>query len=160
MCVYPNDIVGIPGSDEWGQPGMRIGYLAPGGMWDLNADVGFVHRSGPHFDGESTLQLMPQLQVNIPVRSSFRPFVNAGVGLSRISTAFWADEVITGTRPVYGAGIGVRKSVSDHHGLVRAEFRYDYLPKWEKRLDAYDTVSYAASNQLSVKLGFDLLLSR
>src|SRR5437867_3871723 len=40
------DAVGITGAEEWKQPGMRVGYITPGGLWDVNADVGLVHRSG------------------------------------------------------------------------------------------------------------------
>src|SRR6266851_4293852 len=40
-----NDVVAVPGSQEWEQPGLRVGYLSPGRRWDLNADIGLVHRS-------------------------------------------------------------------------------------------------------------------
>jgi opacity protein-like surface antigen len=156
---FSNDVVGIPGSAEWGQPAIRVGYLAPGGMWDLNADIGFASRASNPDYHESSLQVLPQVQVNIPVQGRFHPFVNAGVGLSRVSTALWATETITGTRPVFGVGAGVRRSVSDHHGLMRLELRYDHLQEWKKRIDTFTTLTRLASDQLSVKLGFDLLLS-
>jgi hypothetical protein len=153
-------VVGIPGTEEWGQPGIRIGYLAPGGLWDLNADVGLVHRSGTIGNDETTVELLPQVQANARGRGGFSPFVNGGVGIvyERASSSFTGSP--TGTRPVFGAGIGVRKSVSDGHGLVRVELRYDHLSELVKVVSPFETFIFPATDMFSVKLGFDLLLAR
>ena len=60
---FKNDVVGIPGTGEWGQPGIRVGYHAPGGHWDLNADVGLVHvqRSGTIGTNETRGEVLPQI---------------------------------------------------------------------------------------------------
>lgn len=155
-----NDIIGVPGSETWKQPGLRVGYLAPSGRWDLNADVGLVHRSGTPFSDETSIELMPQVQANAPGRGGFSPFVNGGVGLVHERRSVSATRSTSATRPVFGAGIGVRKSVSDGHGLLRVELRYDHLPKHERELGPFTTFTFFATNMFSVKLGFDLLLAR
>jgi len=68
----------------------------------------------------------------------------------------------TATRPVFGAGIGLRKPVSDGHGFVRAEFRYDHLPERVAGLTPYDSsdsFTFPATDLISVKLGFDLVVA-
>jgi hypothetical protein len=157
-----NDAIGVPGVVLSGQPGLRVGYLAPGGRWDLNADVGvgynkFNPSSGPSAT-EASFELLPQAQVNLPVSGGVVPFVNAGVGIEYETT--YIGETVSGTRPAYGAGIGVRKSVSDSHGILRIEFRFDHLPKVEKTLTPFSTFTFLARDMLSLKLGFDLVLAR
>src|SRR5438132_1299158 len=68
---FRNDVVGIPGTEEWGQPGFRVGYLAPSGHWDLNADLGLVHRSGTIGSKETRVELLPQIQGNARGRGGF-----------------------------------------------------------------------------------------
>ena len=155
-----NNVVGIPSNEEWGQPGIRVGYRAPGGGWDLNADVGLVHESSTIGITETRVELLPQFQANLRRGGGVSPFVNVGVGIEH----FRVDDLFAGsvaaTRPVFGGGIGVRKPVSDGHGLVRVELRYDRLPKRVKVLDPFTTITFLATNMLSVKLGFDLLVRR
>jgi hypothetical protein len=152
------DVVGITGAEEWHQPGMRVGYVTPGGNWDVNADVGFTHRSefGYH---ETVFEAMPQLQLNAPGRGGLSPFVNGGLGIE-YETAFisWDDKV-NATRSVIGAGVGMRKSVSDGHGLVRIEFRYDHLFEVDKT-NTFGTTTFPGTDLFSVKLGFDLLIAK
>jgi hypothetical protein len=149
-----NDVIGIPSSEEWGQPGVRVGYVAPGGRWDLNADVGLVFRSGTIGGDETSVEVLPQFQVNAGARRGFIPFVNGGVGIA-YQTAPIPSNSISATRPVYGAGAGVRESVSDGHGFVRLELRYDHVPKSEE-----GTLTFFATDMFSIKLGFDLLVAR
>lgn len=159
---FKNDVFGIPGTGEWGQPGIRVGYVAPGGRWDLNADVGLVHvqRSGTIGANETTAEVLPQIQANARGWGGFRPFVNGGVGIVH-ETAFTAYAgSITATRPVFGAGIGVRKKVSDGHGFVRLELRYDHLPERATKLSPADNFTFPVTNLFSVKFGFDLLVAR
>lgn len=157
---FTNNIVGIPGTQDWSQPGIRVGYVAPGRRWDLNADVGLMHRSGTIGSPETTVELFPQVQVNAAGRRGFSPFVNGGVGML-YETAFTSPiNPITATRPVFGAGVGVRKSVSDEHGRLRFELRYDRVSKSEKTRGPGDTFTFPATNLFSVKLGFDLLVAR
>ena len=67
---------------------------------------------------------------------------------------------IAATRPVYGAGIGVRKAVSEGHGFLRLELRYDHLPEHVAKLGATDSFTFLAADLFSVKCGFDLLVVR
>jgi hypothetical protein len=157
---FTNDIIGIPGSAEWSQPGIRVGYLPPGHRWDVNADVGFVHRSGTMGNDETTVELLPQVQANARARSGFSPFVNGGGGFMHETALLSASTSVSATRPVFGAGIGVRKSVSDDHGFVRVELRYDHLSKHVQELSPTESFTFPATNLFSVKLGFDLLVAR
>ncbi len=152
-----NDVVGIPSRELWSQPGIRVGYLAPGGRWDLNADVG-LERNSSSVGTVTTFELLPQVQVNAPGRGGFSAFVNAGVGVEHETMPIVGS--VSETRPAFGAGLGVRKSVSDGHGLVRVELRYDHLPKVEKVLSPSNTAVFFARDMFSVKLGFDLLVAR
>lgn len=158
---FRNDILGIPGSEEWGQPGIRVGYLAPGRLWDLNADVGLVHaRRNGTGTNELTVEALPQLQVNARGWGGASPFVNGGVGVVHETVLTAYGSPITATRPVYGAGMGVRKAVSEGHGFVRVELRYDHLPERVTKLNAFDSFTFLATDMFSVKLGFDLLVAR
>lgn len=168
---YPNsphfkdDILGLPGTQAWGQPGLRVGYLARGGRWDLNADVGLVtvHHSGTIGADETTIEALPQVQVNLPSWRGVSPFVNGGVGVVHETALTAYGSSFTATRPLFGAGIGLRKSVSDGHGFIRAEFRYDHLPERVVDLtpsDSSDSFTFLATDLFSAKLGFDLVVAR
>jgi hypothetical protein len=161
---YKDDVLGLPGTQARGQPGLRIGYLARGGRWDLNADVGLVtvHHSGTISANETTVEALPQVQVNAPSWHGLNPFVNGGVGVVHETALTTYGSSFTATRPVFGAGIGVRKPVSDGHGLIRAELRYDHLPEHVTGLtpyDSFDSFTFPATDLFSVKLGFDLVVA-
>lgn len=157
---FTNDVVGIPGAEQWGQPGLRIGYVAPGRRWDLNVDLGLVRRSGTLGVDETSVELLPQIQVNARDRGGLSPFVNGGVGIMHETASTSSATSVTATRPVFGAGVGVRRSVSDGHGLVRVELRYDHLSESVKEQNPTSTFTFPATNMLSLKLGFDLLVGR
>lgn len=157
---FTNDVIGIPGTEVWAQPGIRVGYLAHGSNWDVVTDIGLVHRSGTIGSTETTFQLLPQVQLNGSERGGIRPFLNAGVGIVHESADTSPNNPISATRPVFGAGIGARKSVSDGHGLVRLELRYDRLSEQSKVLSPSSTFTFPATNMFSVKFGFDLLVAR
>lgn len=149
-----NDVVGIPSTQDWTQPGLRVGYISSQGQWDLNADIGFFHRSGTLGLTNTAFEAMPLFQVNAFRRGACNAFVNGGVGVEH-ETGFASSA----TRPVLGGGLGVRRSVSDAHGFIRAELRYDYLPERERAVTSFTTDLYPATNLFSIKLGFDLLLT-
>jgi hypothetical protein len=161
---FKDDVLGLPGAQAWGQPGLRIGYLAPGGRWDLNADVGLVnvHHSGTIGADETTVEALPQIQVNAPNWRGLSPFVNGGVGVVHETALTAYGSSFTATRPVFGAGIGLRMPVSDGHGFLRAEFRYAHLPERVAGLtpnDSSDSFTFPATDLISVKLGFDLVVA-
>jgi hypothetical protein len=150
-----SDVLGVPGSQEWKQPGLRLGYLAPSGRWDVNVDLGAFHRSTTYFPDDTVVELLPQIQANARWKGC-SPFVNAGIGfLYERPSAF---DGTSATRPVFGAGIGIRKAVSEGHGLLRAEVRYDHVPEHAEVVRPGATDVFLATNMVSVKLGFDLVL--
>lgn len=157
---FKDDVLGLPGAQAWGQPGLRIGYHAPGGRWDLNADVGFVsvHHSGTLSD-QTMAEALPQVQVNLPGWRGLSPFVNGGAGIVHETALSAYGGSFTVTRPVFGAGIGLRRPVSDGHGFIRAEFRYDHLPERVTDMSPYDDFTFPATDLLSIKLGFDLVVA-
>ena len=50
--------------------------------------------------------------------------------------------------------------MSKGHGFLRAELRYHYLPKSEKVHSPTSSVIFQETNEFSLRLGFDLVLSR
>jgi hypothetical protein len=159
--LFKDDVLGLPGTQAWGQPGLRIGYLARGGRWDLNADVGLVtvYHFGTIGADETTVEALPQIQANAPRWRGLSPFVNGGVGIVHETALTVYGGSFIATRPVFGAGIGLRKPVSDGHGFVRAEFRYDHLPERVTGLSPSDNFTFPATDLFSVKLGFDLVVA-
>jgi hypothetical protein len=149
---FSNNIIAVPGSEEWGQPGFRVGYLSPKGRWDVNVDLGFVHRSGPIFEDMTTFDLYPQLQYNFP-SEGFSPFINGGIGIHHES-ALGLD--LSSSRPIFGVGAGLRKPVSNAHGFIRGEVRYDHIPDDEEEISPGNVFTFPTTDLLSVKLGFDL----
>lgn len=159
---FTDNVVGLPATQAWGQPGLRIGYLARGGRWDLNADVGLVtvlHAGTIGADG-TTAEALPQIQANAPSWRGLTAFANGGVGIVYETALTAYGGSFTATRPVFGAGIGLRKPVSDGHGFVRAEFRYDHLPERVTGMSPSDNFTFPATNLFSVKFGFDLIVAR
>lgn len=158
---FKNDVIGFPSAQSWGQPGLRIGYIAQGGRWDLNADVGLVNvrHSGTVGADETTIEALPQVQVNAPSWRGVSAFVNGGVGVVYETALTVYGGSFNATRPVYGAGIGLRKPVSEGHGFIRAEFRYDHLPEHVTDLNPSDEFTFPATDQFSVKFGFDLVVA-
>jgi len=154
------NVVGIPGTDEFTQPGIRVGYIAPGRLWDLNADVGLVHWSSSLGSHGTQIELLPQFQMNARGSGGFSAFGNGGVGVvyTTVPTSFTSS--ISATRTVFGAGIGVRKSISEDHGLLRVELRFDHVPKYTKEESPSSSFTFLAADLYSVKLGFDLLVAR
>lgn len=157
---FTNNVVALPGSAEWGQPGLRVGYVSPGERWDLNADFGLVHRSGSIGSDQTTIEVLPQIQVNAVDRGGIGPLANVGVGFRHETALTVATNSISATRLVFGVGVGARKSVSDDHGFLRVEFRYDYVSEHEQELSPTATFTFPATHLYSIKLGFDLLVAR
>jgi hypothetical protein len=75
------------------------------------------------------------------------PYVTAGMGV--------VFEEERASRQTFGIGLGASRPVSDDHGRVRIELRYDYVP--EEQRNQYG--GYPAIHAVSFKVGFDLLSS-
>ncbi len=158
---FKDDVLGLPGAQAWGQPGLRVGYVSRGGRWDLNADIGLmsVDHTGIVGSEETTVEALPQIQVNAPSWRGLSPFVNGGVGIVHETALTAYGGSLAATRPVFGAGIGLRKPVSDGHGFIRAEVRYDHLPERVTAPNSSANFTFPATDLFSVKLGFDLVVA-
>jgi hypothetical protein len=117
-----------------------------------------VHHSGSIGADETTIEAQPQFEANAPSWRGLSPFVNGGVGIVYETALTAYGGSFNATRPVYGAGIGLRKQVSDGHGFVRAEFRYDHLPERVTGLSP-SNFTFPATGLFSVKFGFDLVVA-
>jgi hypothetical protein len=120
------------------QPGLRIGFVAPGGQFDVYLDSGLNILSG---GGESVHSLLGtfNFQYNFSPEVATTPYVTAGAGFARIGGSGSSE-----TDGLFGGGFGVRHRISDGHGALRGEARYD-------RLSLSD-----GANGFGVKLGVDL----
>jgi len=156
---FSNNVIGIPNAEDWGQPGLRIGYLFPGSEWAVNTDVGLFHRSGTVGPDVTSFELLPQVQLSPWSRNGYSPFASVGVGVEHETAPFGLSSV-SATRATFGGALGVRKGVSKNQGFLRAELRYDYLPKSEKVESSFTTAIFPETNEFSVRFGFDLALSR
>lgn len=159
---FKDEVVGLPGAQAWGQPGLRVGYFAMSGRWGLNVDFGLVtvRHSGTLGANEATFEALPQIEVGMPGWRGVSPFVNGGIGFVHETAITAYGGAFTATRPVFGFGIGLRTQVSEGHGFLRAEFRYDHLSERETGLRPYDEFTFPAADLLSLKLGFDLVVAR
>ena len=120
------------------QPGLRIGFVNPDGQFDVYLDGGLnVVSSGGETD-HSVLSTF-NFQYNFSPGVDTSPYVTAGVGFARIGGGGSSE-----TDGLFGGGFGVRHRISDGHGAVRGEARYD-------RLRLSD-----GANSFGLKLGVDL----
>jgi hypothetical protein len=120
------------------QPGLRIGFVAPGGQYDVYLDTGLNVLSG---GGETIHSLLGtfNFQYNFSPVVATTPYVTAGAGFARVGGGGDSE-----TNGLFGGGFGVRHRISDGHGALRGEARYD-------RLRLSD-----GANGFGVKLGVDL----
>ena len=153
-----SDVFGVPGNQAWGQPGLRAGYLNSKGGWDVFADVGVAHKVGPIGGDLTALEIMPQAQANAHPWRGPAVFVNAGLGVLYERESISKTRSLDAIRPIMGTGVGIRGLISEGHGLLRLELRYDYVGKHISGVAPQRIVVFPATNLCSVKCGFDLLL--
>ncbi len=125
------------------QPGFRLGYVAGDDRFDAYLDTGFGLWSAEGSTLYSTTNTL-NVQKNFSSSPNATPYVTGGIGFDLIG-----GEGASQTRAVLGAGLGVRRPISDGHGSVRTEFRYD-------RLTGAD--GGPGLNSFQVKFGVDLWL--
>ena len=123
------------------QPGFRLGYVTPGGGSDVFLDTGlsYVSSSGSSF--YSVLNTL-NFQLNFAQAAETTPYATAGGGV-----AILGFDGTSETHALVGLGVGIRRSVSDGHGAVRSEFRYDHLS---------GASGGDGANSFGVKIGVDL----
>lgn len=133
----------IPSNVLTYQPSVRIGFGTARHGHDAMLDLGslVIDEAG------SVLSLnVATLSYQYVFRpgSKASPFINAGLGFYREGGA--SD--IT-TQNTLGAGLGVRRVLRDDHGVIRAEFRFDYL-------EGDDDFARSQLRTFGVRVGFDL----
>jgi len=90
-----NNVVGILNAQDWGQPGLRAGYLFPDGKWALNADIGLSCRSGTVGPDLTSLEVLPQVQLSPWSRSGYSPFASVGEAPEQETADFGPEGVST-----------------------------------------------------------------
>jgi len=123
------------------QPGLRVGYVTPAGGSDIYLDTGVNYASSA---GSSVYSVMNTVnfQVNFARRSDITPYVTAGAGFALTGFSDYSE-----THALFGLGVGMRRMVSDGHGAVRSEFRFDRLGGSNRE---------SGLNSFAVKIGVDL----
>lgn len=124
------------------QPGMRFGYVGPSGRFDVYLDVALNYARSERSSFHTFLGGL-NLQYNFLPEAVATPYVTAGGGFLKVGGDFIGGE----TDPMLGLGLGVRRMVSEGHGALRAEARYDRLLGGDTSIDL---------NSFALKLGFDL----
>lgn len=146
-------------SDAWGNtvtvgslnfnPGLRLGYLAADGALLTVVDVSAAKFG---FDGldYSIFTIQPAVAYVFGREGLTSPFVGASCGWYGTTGA-----LMDITRPLIGGTLGVRRKVSEGHGLVRAELRYAHF------LNNPDGNGvYLPEHVISLRVGADLLVTR
>jgi opacity protein-like surface antigen len=142
IFAWPGSVVGF-------QPGVRLSYLVETRTHEGFLDTGLLRLSGA---GESATytQLSGNYQYNFRSTASVRPYLTAGVGMYRVSLGSDFGPGESGNSFLYGGGGGIRHWVSEEHGAVRAEARYDHVGEGSKIIQKADVFTF--------RLGFDLWL--
>ena len=124
------------------QPGMRVGHVAAGGGYDIYLDTGVNYTNG---DGSSFYTVLSTLNVqfNFSPTAGTTPYATAGGGISVVGGSGSSTE----NNAMFGLGVGVRHRISDGHGGLRGELRYDRLVASGGADDL---------NSFGLKLGVDL----
>ena len=137
--------VGVPngGGMVFGslQPGLRFGYVPESGQFDVYLDTG-LNYSRTRESSFKTILGSLNLQYNLAPDATTTTYAVLGAGLSHIG-----DRYASMTDLIVGAGVGLRRMVSEEHGAVRAELRYDRLIGDPSSIDL---------NSFALKLGVDL----
>ena len=132
------------------RPGLRVGFagaeMKHEGYFDFSLDL---QSSGG--DNLHVWRFAPNYQYNFSAPGKTRPFVTLGAGLFNAGVNFGGSS--TGaTSFTYGGGVGFGTKVSEDHGRIRGELRYDRLNKGKDN----GTVLIEAANLFQLVLGFDL----
>ena len=129
------------------QPGLRLGYLFPGGILAASVDAGVQSEHLGSFKYTSVI-VEPTLAYLFRADHATSPYAGVSTGLEHLSSLEHF------TRPIVGGAVGVRRRVSAGHGFVRGELRYDHFMK-------RDTKGFVVpENTVGLRIGLDLVLSR
>ena len=145
----PLNSVGAPGApvllEPLNVPGLRVGFGRAGateGFLDLGL-VAFSARG----TSASALDFVLGVQQGLAPEAAAEPYVTGSVGLFHGNV----DPSST-TNPEVGGGFGIRSNVAHGYGSLRFEARFDHYFE--------DTKGFRGGNAISLKVGFDLWVSR
>ena len=139
--------VGVPaGGGLFGlgfMPGLRLGSSNANGN-DFYADLGIASAfaSGSNI---TAFQGALNFQHAFSSDAGTSPFVTVGVGMLLLG-----GDLTTSSNATVGGGFGVRSHVSQGHGVMRAEVRFDYVTE--------DSAGLVGGTVIGFKLGFDLIM--
>lgn len=146
-------------SDAWGNtftmgglnfnPGLRLGYLGADGALMTLVDVSAAKFG---FDGldYSIFTIQPAVAYVFGRERLTSPYVGATCGWYGTTGA-----LMDITRPLIGGAVGMRRKISEGHGLVRVELRYAHFLN-----NPEGTGVYLPEHVISLRLGADLLVTR
>ena len=131
-------------------PGLRVGYLFPGGSSTLALDAGIqVFHFGGH-NVYTNVVVEPMLAYAFLREQATSPYVSLSTGWRRIEQGGGSDV----TCPALGGALGIRHRVAAGHGFIRGELRYDHFFQKD------NASSVIAESIVGLRLGCDLLLSK
>lgn len=133
-------------------PGLRVGYSDDASSFEVVVDVsGFFEPSRNGLPHQYDYSLMASADDAMISGETTSFFITGGIGFQRFDRDVWSA-----TREVYGGGVGLRRSVSDDRGALRAELRFDHAPERSVDVAGVGPVVVPEANAVSLKLGFDL----
>src|SRR5262245_53771313 len=140
-----SNVSGWPSSTIAYQPALRVGVSDSSHAHEVILDSGLllIDEGGSDF---SQFTALLGYQHTFLASRAFAPFASASIGLFREGGVDGAS-----TDLMYGFGVGGRRTVSERHGAVRAEIRYD-------RLGNDPRTGRPELRFMSIRLGFDLWL--
>jgi hypothetical protein len=124
------------------QPGMRIGYVTTSGRFDIYTDLGLSYLK-QESENLHTIQSTINLQFNFSTDGATTAYGTGGLGVTKVGGSFLTSETDT----MYGLGFGIRHQISEGHGAIRTELRFD-------RLEVGD--GQEGLNSVALKFGIDL----
>jgi Outer membrane protein beta-barrel domain len=152
--VQPEDTdnqtnIAWPASAELFQPGIRIGYAKEQSPHEFYADTGLLDANGDFH----TFLLTGNYQYNFASQTSTNFYLTGGLGLANVGFDVGPTDV-GATSLLFGVGGGARFRVSDGHGTIRAEVRYDRVTEGDD--EGVEVIDEAGI--FAFKFGFDLWL--
>lgn len=139
------DVLAAPANALTYEPGLRLGFGDRLHSREVVLDWGTLHLD----EGGSPLTLvvaMASYQHTFRASETWAPFTVTGMGLYRERAV-----AHTSNSTRYGIGAGVRRTLREGHGALRAELRGDHL-------QADDRSGRPKLTTFAVRLGFDVWL--